>query len=196
MTLSKKFGKRQRPDSLNIHIEQKDLRPKWIGQYLNDKRVGEWIGFDFDGNIEQRYNFTKQKLIFDSSVKDSLNYNKERSALFIGGSENLGDFLFYELNFSEAAKQLKQDSASVVIQFSIDINRKLTDIKIVRSNAPLSMEREALRVVKLFDDNWLPALQDGQLVTSDRLLSLEILKKITGVKIEYFFDYSLLDELP
>ncbi|HMG90959.1 MAG TPA: energy transducer TonB [Chryseolinea sp.] len=191
---SKKFGKKQRPDSLNINIEQKDLRPRWVGQYLNDKRVGEWIGFDFDGNIKQRYNFSRSVLIFDSSIEDSLNYNKDRPALFIGGSDYFADFLFYEFDFESGTKEIRKDSSSVVFQFSIDTNRKVGDIKILQSNARTSMEEEGLRLVKLFDDNWLPAMRDSQPVKSNYKLEFRIIRTVSGVKTNYKFDYQLLRE--
>jgi hypothetical protein len=191
---AKKFGKKQRPDSLSINIEQKDLRPRWIGQYLNDKRVGEWIGFDFDGNIEQRYNFTRSQLIFDSSIEDSLSYNKDRPALFIGGSYYFADYLFFEFDFASAAKEIRKDSSSVVIQFSVETNLKVGDIKLVQSNAPASMEKEGLRLVELFDDNWLPALQDSHPVKSTYKLEFRIIRTKNGVKTDYKFDHELLKE--
>ena len=51
--------------------------------YLNDKRVGEWVSFDYHNKLTQRYNVTKGKLLFDSSIKDSSDYNFNRKPLLL-----------------------------------------------------------------------------------------------------------------
>ena len=82
----------------------------------------------------------------------------------------------------------------MVFQFSIDTNRKVGDIKILQSNARTSMEEEGLRLVKLFDDNWLPAMRDSQPVKSNYKLEFRIIRTVSGVKTNYKFDYQLLRE--
>ena len=41
------------------------------GNYSNNKKIGSWLFFDFKGQLEQRYNFSKNELLFNRSNYDS-----------------------------------------------------------------------------------------------------------------------------
>jgi hypothetical protein len=49
--VTKKFGGKNKPDSVNINVTQESFRPKFGGFYDNDGRVGEWAFFDFMGKV-------------------------------------------------------------------------------------------------------------------------------------------------
>ena len=86
---------------------------------------------------------------------------------------------------------MKKDSAFVTVRFTIDPERKVGDIVLLESNAHHAMQQEALRQVKLFDDNWLPAMQNGQRIKSSCKLTFYISKKMKGTRTTYLFDYDL-----
>ena len=183
---TQKYGSKRRADSLNVSIEQNGLRPRLAGQFLNDKRVGEWLAFDFGGNICQRYNFTTSKLTLDSSLKDSLAYNQNRGPLYIGGTPCLIDFLVHEFSLKGIAEVIKKDSSTVIIQFSIDPTGKISDPKIYDSNGPALLEKEALRLVPLLENNWIPALQNGQAATSDYKIAFDVTQNVMTDRFKSF----------
>lgn len=79
-----RFGSKRKADSVSIIINQQSAKLKMAGMYRNDKKIGEWTSFTQGGKIFQKFNFSKRRLILDQSIKDTLDYNTNRRALFVG----------------------------------------------------------------------------------------------------------------
>lgn len=171
------YGKRRKLDSISVNIEPQSLRLKLAGRYLNDRRVGEWTSLTYDGKLYQKYDFYKSQLITDRSLKDSLEYNKNRRALFVGGLPCFGELISSEFSFTKVVTELDHDSTSVLVTFKIDRNGHVSEPAIFQSNASKIFEKEAIRVMELTDNSWIPALLDGKIIESNYKVEITIIRR-------------------
>jgi TonB family protein len=191
-TTTQKHGNKKRTDSVNIIIEQNNLIPRLAGQFLDDKRVGEWTAFDFNGDIYQKYDFTNSRLISDISISDSLQYNNSRPPIYLGGLPYLKDQLSYEFNFRQVIELIKKDSTTVIVEFSITPSGKINNVTIIQSNAPSSMEKEVLRLITILDNNWIPAMQGDQLITSNFKIGFYLIRRFKSGVTTFTFRHLIL----
>ena len=84
---------------------------------------------------------------------------------FPGGTEELYKFIFENVRYPVKARK-KGISGRVVLQFVIDKEGTMKDVKIIRNVDP-ELDREALRVVHLMRDQkkWEPGIKDGKAVS-------------------------------
>jgi len=151
-------NKGKKKDSVVIDINQNPKKIRLVGGYLNNKRIGEWSSFDVNGNLTQKYNFSRRRLIFDNTVGDTLNYNSNRAPLFIGGQSLLNFFLAYEFDPNKAIPALKKDSVSIIISFVIHKDGRVDDYKIQKSSTIKELDNECIRIINLTDMLWIPAV--------------------------------------
>jgi TonB family protein len=175
--VAEKEGNRKN-DPLGIQIEQNGLRPWMVGQFLNDKRIGEWSAFSYNGDLYQKYDFTRSRLIKDTQFKDSLQYNQSRMPVFLGGMPVLTSYIG-DFNYRNFISTFNKDTAAVIVTLSIDKTGKLTGSKVSESSGTKKMEEEALRVASLIPDSWIPALENGEPIAWDYHIAFRILKKRT-----------------
>lgn len=168
------FGKKKKVDSIAINIDLQTLKSNLIGQYLNDKRIGEWTSFDFLGNIYQKYDFSQSRLIFDASIKDSLEYNRNRVPLFIGGLPCFNNFLLSEKKFRGIYPYMKKDSISAIVSFNINKFGDVSEPMIVQNNGRKQFGKEIIRLINLLDMKWIPALKNSQTVESTYKIEFNI----------------------
>jgi hypothetical protein len=162
------FGHKRKIDSIKVSIKQQSARIKIAGMYLNDKRIGEWVSFSESGNIFQIYNFSRKRLMLDPSVKDTSEYNGTRNALFVGGLTCFEDLLAYEFSFTtvDLREGIKSDSTAATVSFTIDEKGSVIAPKIESTTGNKLLENEALRIVALLDNQWIPAVKEGRTVSS------------------------------
>jgi len=178
------FGNNMKTDSVNLFIEHKANKLKQAGMYLNDKRVGEWVSFDYDNKLIQKYNATKGKLLFDSSIKDSSEYNLNRKPLFIGGLNSLTEFLNY--NYKSTSVLIEKDSTYVTVAFTVNTDGRTQEPRIIRTSKSKSLEKEILRLISSTDNNWIPALVNGEKVNYELKVSMDIIRStVNGQKSNY-----------
>jgi antitoxin component YwqK of YwqJK toxin-antitoxin module len=163
---SKKFENKRKIDSVNIYIDQQAAKLMAAGMYLNDKRVGEWISFNYVGEVAQKYNFTTSRLQFDSSIKDSLVYNLNRKPLFIGGQACLTTFLLYNINLSAIMFKVKVDSTNALIKFTINEHGGVENINVNSNTENKVLVAEIIRLITATNSNWLAGLKDGVQIRS------------------------------
>jgi hypothetical protein len=129
--------------------------------YINDKRVGEWVGFDYQGVLAQRYNFSSGELLYDRSIADSSLYNLDRKPVFVGGAPCLHNFLINNFSYS-GIFEVEKDSTFAVVSFIIDGFGNVHSPTITKSSGSKPLEKELLRLVLATQGNWLPAVKAGQ----------------------------------
>lgn len=147
--------------SVNVNIDQKNEKLKQAGMFLNDKRVGEWVSFDYKGEIFQKYNFSKSILIYEKSLTDSMLYNSDRKPLFIGGLPCLSNFIANNISMVEIASKIVKDSTYATINFMIDENGQTRQIDIKTNYDNKTLKEEMLKLIGLTDRYWLPGLKNG-----------------------------------
>jgi antitoxin component YwqK of YwqJK toxin-antitoxin module len=173
-----RFGNKRKADSISVSIVQRAVKLKIAGMYLNDKRVGEWTSFNYLGSPSQRYNFSKQQLIFDAAIKDTAAYNTNRGALYIGGRSCLVDFLTGEFALTPSLIfKVKGDSAGVVVSFTINEDGNVIDPHVENSNSNKHVENEAMRIIALTKSNWIPAVLNSKRVASIYKIRFSIVRK-------------------
>ncbi len=175
----KESGTQNRSNSLNINITHNATNLQTVGEYLNDKRIGEWVSFDYLGDEFQRYDFTREKLIKDKSLKDTVDLNKNRKALFLGGEPCLSDFLLYEIEFKHLIPKINFDSISIVVSFLINKEGNVLQPEILTSNAPKAFDSEVIRLVTLTNNNWLPSILNGERIDTKYKLRYFMVREST-----------------
>ncbi|MEI6576712.1 MAG: hypothetical protein WCO63_11090 [Bacteroidota bacterium] len=125
-------GKR-RTDSVSVELAPESLKLKLAGIYKDDQRIGEWSALNENAELFQKFDFSKGRLLFDSSLKDSSEYNKNRVPLFIGGLPCLIDFLADAFDYTLFDSFLVFDSTSVVLHFKIDSLGHVSEAQLLQS---------------------------------------------------------------
>lgn len=188
----KRFGNKKRMDSVNLFIGHETNKLKQAGTYLNDKKVGEWVSYDYFNRLVQKYNFNEKKLLFEKSINDSLDYNLNRKPLFIGGLDCLIAFLFN--NYESTRVLIDKDSTYITIAFTINTNGSTQEHRITRTSRSKDLEKEMLRLISSTDFNWLPAVENGQTKNYEYKIGLDIIQyPDSGQNLRYKSFFTILD---
>ena len=153
------------------------------GNYKEDKRVGEWSFYNDKGELEQKYNFSKNEISYfknefsDTAYKtriyqnnDTIDAHIERPPLYIGGNYQLFKQIRNNMKYPTFAKE--QDiQGRVILVFIINENGKATNISILKGVHP-TLDKESLRIIESIKDNWVPAINNGKKVASQMILPL------------------------
>lgn len=93
------------------------------------------------------------------SMDNTVYHVIETQPQFPGGTNGLMSWLSHNINYPEKAYK-ENIQGQVIVQFVIDLDGHVTDVKVVRGVDP-SLDAEAIRVIKSMP-LWLPAIQDGK----------------------------------
>ncbi len=143
------------------------------GFYKLGVRDSIWECYSFDGELTLKYNYTKNELVFykpNDKVKDkkfkivnssnNSDTTLSRPPIFLGGD----DFVLFELvkniRYPSAAVE-NGKSGKVYVMFTVDKFGKTSNYH-VETPLGFGMDEEAIRVLKLLPDNWLPGLLNEQ----------------------------------
>lgn len=155
-------------------IEQKFIGEKW--EWFNDGRT-QLKAFYIDGKLQGEFctywpiGIQRRKDIYDkgeliegncydsAGIKIPEYFPYQTMPEFPGGKNDLFSFLAKEVNYPIEALE-KGIQGNVIIQFYVDIDGKLCDIKILNTNN-YYLEMEALRVAKAMP-LWTPGTHEGQ----------------------------------
>ncbi len=149
------------------------IKMKSKGSYLQDKKIGIWEYYDFNGALEQQYDYSESRLIFDKKIElqkdneftviagsDTIKTKLDHGPIYIGGSALMLDPI--HIDFPKEAGE-KKISGTVYISFVVDKNGKAVNHK-VKKGIGYGCDEEAMRVVKLIPDSWIPGQLNGQAV--------------------------------
>jgi protein TonB len=142
------------------------------GEYVDDQKVGIWEFYDSKSELLQKYDFDNNKLIYfkpdekEYEVKTEsgvLKTKLDNPLLYIGGINTVFNLVISKnLKYPEKAIE-KGTTGKVIISFYVDTTGKAFDYKI-ESGIGDGCDEEALRIVKLIPNNWIPAKLNGQAV--------------------------------
>lgn len=143
---------------------------KSAGKYSADKRVGVWEFYDSNGELEQKYDYTKKEIVYfkpDSKEtkvikgRDTIKAKLDRPPLYNGGSEAMIE----NLNIKYPLQALNKNiSGFVYITFTVDSNGKTSSHR-VSKGIGFGCDEEALKGVKAVTDNWSPGILNGRPVS-------------------------------
>jgi TonB family protein len=143
-------------------------------EYTDGKKTGTWEFYDKGGAVEWKHNFnTDSSVNMPSSALPNYVYlasdgqwvkgRADRAPVKLYSAWNWSYFLTRNLRYPAEAINKGQQGKGVV-EVTIDENGSAIDYSISpQSDFPLLGE-EALRIVKLFDPEFLPAEKDGKKV--------------------------------
>jgi protein TonB len=143
------------------------------GQFDNGKKVGVWEFTGNDGQVEQKIDFTNNKVTnlkpADLSegywIKDGENYKEikpDEPPVFIGGKSWFYYYSWTLLRYPADARR-RGVQGKVLISATITKDGKMIDEK-VEEGPGYGTNEEALRVIQMIQDDWIPAMVNGEAV--------------------------------
>lgn len=149
------------------------VKMKSKGAYAQDEKIGVWEYYDFNGVLEQKYDYSERQLIYDKNIEsqkdkeftiingnDTIKTKLDHGPIYIGGSALMLDPI--HINFPKAASEYRI-SGTVYISFIVAKNGKAINHN-VKEGIGFGCDEEALRVVKLIPDSWIPGILNEQAV--------------------------------
>lgn len=136
------------------------------GQFENNSKVGVWEYFDYSGKLEQKYNHSTSTIELDKSETNELVYfvlkdgvfvesKLDSAPVFIGGQSRLLRSTGSQLNYPTKALR-SGTQGKVYISVTINENGEQVNEEIIKGIGK-GCDQEALRMMKLVPDDWIPA---------------------------------------
>lgn len=151
------------------------------GYYKEGVKDSIWSFYDYNGELQQKYNYTTNQLVFwkkdDVNTKfnviketDTLETNLERPPIYIGGDVMMFEYLNKNLSYPNKAKE-NNISGDVIIIFTIDENGKTSNHK-VKKGIGFGCDESAINAVKSIPDYWIAGVLNGQFVKVEFLMPI------------------------
>jgi protein TonB len=151
------------------------------GWFENNQRDSIWDFFDKKGELEQKIDFSKNKVLLYRtnlaqnpfrivSGHDTIMSILDRPPLFIGGASRLNDYLADEIRIP-LHKPDEKISGTVFVAFTIDSLGNTSNHRVLKGIGRLC-NNEALRVVKTIPEQWMPGELNGMNVSVDFILPI------------------------
>ena len=145
------------------------------GQYENGNRSGVWEYYGWQGELEQKYDFSTKELLYDKYINKSPNNSEQseynRSAIFLGGMSSIYRNFPSQLRYPADARRYGIEG-KVYVTATITKDGRMINEKVTKGIGG-GCDEEALRVIKLVPDNWIPALdKNNQPVESEITLPI------------------------
>ncbi len=148
------------------------------GNYKEDIRIGIWEFFDEQSGLIQKYNFNTKELLFYKNPTDNqsdvetevitdegvIEVKLDRPALYLGDKSEMMSHINYNIRYPEMALD-NGTQGTVIITFVIDKEGNAHNFEI-KEGIKDGLSEEALRVMKLTKDNWIPAIYNDKPVTT------------------------------
>jgi TonB family protein len=131
--------------------------PKWTPGRQDKKNVA--VQF----NLPIRYTLQEDDIVIKPSSKEEIFTSVEQPPTFPGGEEALAKYLSSSIRYPRAAQE-KNTSGTVFIQYIINDDGTIRDVKTVGAPKGNGLEEEGIRVVKNMP-RWNPGKQNGRAVT-------------------------------
>ena len=127
------------------------------GKYNNNKKAGIWTYYKQDNSISLRYNFDTDSVIYFNDEYDSSEY--DRPLLYLGSMSKAKCIVAYNLVYPEVAQE-NGWYGKILVDIYVDETGKAYDFK-SQNRKHKTLDNEAIRVVKLIPNQWLPAIKNG-----------------------------------
>lgn len=161
---------------------QKAQKNYWKDEFPG-KPKGIWKFYDFRGELEQTYDFTKDSLLYQRTGSkpltvqyqvimgsDTILTKLDTNPILIGGSAMVGKTMSNYLKYPPEARE-NRIQGRVEISFLIDTNGKASNYKIHKGIGG-GCDEEALRVVKLIHNKWVAGTLNGKKVNTIYILPI------------------------
>lgn len=143
---------------------------KTIGQYEDNRRTGVWKSFGYRGELIQTIDFSNHSVTPNDTPSDSKFWiyednsfsevKPDQAPAFIGGYSALYQFISFSLRYPADARRYGIQG-KVLISVIITKEGRMTS-ETIESGIGHGANEEALRVMKLIPDEWIPGLVNGE----------------------------------
>jgi len=155
------------------------------GEYDHNKKIGVWEFYDDQGNLEQKYDYTSNQLIFNKERKqfgiyklnsdgNLIEIEPDMHPLFIGGRARYDRFIKNNLKYPKNSKSKGTEGRQIVIV----LLSKQGEILEKRIYRPISadIDEEALRLINELPKEWIPAKHQNEAI--DVIVGLPVLFRL------------------
>ncbi|MDN3687472.1 energy transducer TonB [Cyclobacterium jeungdonense] len=149
------------------------------GHFTQGERTGVWEYFDAQGDLVQKFNFstksfellkdfTSVKEVYILQGEDLVQVNTGARPVLLGGDAKFYYFLANNLQYPSSALS-KGISGTVGVIVTITKEGKMVN-PFIPKEGDKDLDKEALRVISLIPDEWVPLKIDGTTMDSLALL--------------------------
>ncbi len=142
------------------------------GYYKQGVKDSIWDFFDYDGELVQKFDYTKHLVVFYKTSKkekeakfklngpDTSEVQLDSPPLYIGGEVMMFERLIKEIRYPADAR-VNGISGTVFISFVVDTIGNATNHHVLRGIGA-GCDEEALRVVTGIPNDWIPGMLHGK----------------------------------
>jgi TonB family protein len=173
------YYKNNLKDSLWTEYQWRSTSLKSKGEYKDDKQVGIWEYYNFQGKLLHKFNFQDSTVIdfnwYDDSDTIPVNINGEWQKMKVEspplslGNKHM-DYILTNLKYPSMAAE-NGVSGRVIVAVTIDEKGQIINYRIEKSVSE-SLDKEALRVVKGINVKWIPAYIDNSPLVAEKLIPI------------------------
>lgn len=143
------------------------------GQYENNKKSGIWEFYDLQGELVLKYDYSNDSIVFNE-MQDIITNKKykvlephigkslTREPIYLGGDAYIISEVFRNIKYPAYALRNKK-TGEVMVSFTVDKNGKTSNFHVKKPEG-YGLDEEAIRVLELLPDNWLPGLIDEEAI--------------------------------
>lgn len=139
------------------------------GQYELNKKVGIWEFYSFNGELEQKFNYSENKVEFNDYSKNKLEFftqqkgafleaKFDRAPVFIGGTSKMYNYISSSMMAKYPAEARRNGiQGKVFVSAIITSEGKLIDEKVIEGIG-YGCDELALQAIQSIPDEWLPGI--------------------------------------
>ncbi|MFC4874359.1 energy transducer TonB [Negadavirga shengliensis] len=154
---------------------------KEMGQYDHDQPAGVWEYFNAQGKLIQKFNFSTYefemmedfravKAVFILEGEDLVEVTSGEKPVLLGGDAKVLYNLVHNLEYPYGAK-VRKAQGTVGVWVTVTRDGRMTR-PLITDPVDKALDEEALRVISLLPDEWIPLHIDGQARDSVVLLTI------------------------
>lgn len=151
------------------------------GQYDQNEKAGLWEAFDLDGKLTARYDYDKDTLLFYKKPEWDVSYrvinlpsgtdtSQLQPPVYLLDPQVAWSLVGRTMRYPEAAREAGM-GGKILVSFVVERNGK-TGFFEVKEPIGYGLDEEAMRVVELLPDVWLPAKLNGHAVETEITIPL------------------------
>lgn len=170
------FYKNGAKDSIwtEYSLSQKKIKK---GKYQADKKVEDWDFYDAEGKLDQCIDFTTNSVLYfkDNDKKftiignaDPKKVKLDQPPLYAEGKMDIIKIINSNIRYPANAVN-NNVTGTVEITFTIDSIGKTSNYRVTKKIGS-GCDEEALRVIKMIPENWLPGIFQGKAVSVDYVI--------------------------
>lgn len=151
------------------------------GEYDRGKKIGIWEYYGRKGALEQKIDYSKDSTVFNKGsgfvIKSSMLNDTtaqiplQMTPIFLGGDSRIAHYLVRYLRYPALARR-SGAQGTVLISATVTYDGKMTSEKVERG-VGYGLDEEALRIIQMLPDDWLPAKSLGNAVDARILLQVK-----------------------